>query len=231
MKLFSSLILSTLLLATVAKAQSDATTTEPTLSKARGNKVGIGLAIAPSGSFLLTDDDGLISFIPLVLRVPVHFSSVKLEPELGVYTAHTREDEEPADFSDRTATLLRVGAGMFYNTPVSSDASVYVGPKVGIMTLSTVSENKSSNSFEPQTMKSETSQTNIFFGANVGGEYFFSTHFSIGAEIGLEYVSKGNEESKTTFTPADPDPFPTPETTTSGSEFLTKSALTARFYF
>ena len=228
MKLFSSLVLATVLLSTAAHAQSNDDNTGAPSSNARGTKVGIGLALAPSGSFLLTDDDGLITFIPIILRVPVNFSSLKLEPEVGVYTANSRA-EAGDNFNENTGTLVRFGAGIFYNTPVSSDASVYVGPKLGLMSISSVSESKSSNSLESFSRKTETSQTNIFFGAMVGGEYFFSQHFSIGAEIGLEYISKGDEE--TTRTPPEDDPFPTPETENSGSEFHTKSALTARFYF
>jgi hypothetical protein len=224
MKSIASLVLLVLFVSSTVFAQNS---DEVTLSKSRGTKVGVGIAIAPGGTFLLTDDDGLISFIPLLLRVPVNLSNVKIEPELGVYNFNVRQEAGPS-FDENSGTLLRFGAGLFYNAAVSSDASVYVGPKVGLMSISSTRE-FSNSSGSSQSSKTETSQTNIFFGAMVGGEYFFSSHFSIGAEAGLEYISKGDEDRTTT--PADPDPTPTPETVTSGSEIHTKAALTARFYF
>lgn len=226
MKSLACLALTLLVVSSSAFAQTEASAPEPTLSKARGTKVGIGLAIAPAGTFILTDNDGLTSFLPMVLRIPVNISSIKLEPEVGIYSI-TDKSEQSTSMSENTATLFRIGTGIFYNTPVSSDASVYVGPKFGVMQISTTEKRKFSSQFENEERTTESSQTNIFFSAMVGGEYFLSSHFSIGAEAGFEYISKGDEDI--TETPV--DPVPTTETTNSGSEIVTKSALTARFYF
>jgi hypothetical protein len=216
-----SLVIVSFLLASPLLAQDNE---EPQLGKSRGTKVGIGIALSPGGIILLDNND-LTSVLPMSLRVPVNISTVKLEPELGIYS-FSDKIESNNETSESSGTLLKGGIGFYYNAILSSEASVYVGPKVGITKLSTVSEFGGSVIVDEATVTQEMDRTDIFFGAMVGGEYFFSTRFSVGAEAGFEYVSRGNETRTAT-----PDTNPSPDPTTSGSELQTKSALTARFYF
>jgi hypothetical protein len=87
--------------------------------------------------------------------------------------------------------FVRVGGG----------TALYVGPRVVMIRES------SSTSFTGSP-GSSSHQTNWSFGLAIGGEHFFSPHFSLGGEVQLNYISIGD-------TVYEPSGGPTPSTSNS----------------
>jgi hypothetical protein len=172
--------------------------------------------------------------IPLTFSIPMRFSHFKIEPEIGVYnysyTLNGSKDSTGAingETDNFSATSIRIGVGLYYTQQIAGNLSASIGPRVGIITNSSeldITPPPAETQFDKPSTTS-TSRTDFFVGLTVGGEYFFSSAFSLGADAGFEYVSLGNQT--TTVTPAVSG---TPETTT-GHSFETKEAIVARVYF
>jgi len=68
--------------------------------------------------------------------------------------------------------------------------------------------------------------------AVAGGEYFFSSRFSVGGELRLDYVTFGDPEGSQTITPPPPvPPVPVPMVTEDLSVTQTSAQVTVRWYF
>ncbi len=175
-----------------------------------GTKVGIAVGIEPfhllsSGSTLFS-----LAMTPMVFGVPIEMSGgTRLEPEVGVF----RFSQEVGG-TTRTSSFYRVGAGIFFPIKKGERTSMYFGPKVGLFLTS--------SSFESGTSTSETSETDFFISANLGGEYAVSNEFRVFGEAQLCYLSFGDP----TYTPA-------PSTTTDRSQSMifTSVLVGVRFYF
>ena len=150
--------------------------------------VGLGVSLNPAaivaegaeGTLLLPAGFGNI-YLPIIAG-----PHLKFEPEFGIWRTSSSSSFAGSS-SSSSSTLLRVGAGLFRFVRVGGGTALYVGPRVVMIRES------SSTSFTGSP-GSSSHQTNWSFGLAIGGEHFFSPHFSLGGEVQLNYISVGTEE-------------------------------------
>ncbi len=175
--------------------------------------------------------------VPLVFLIPMRFGNFKIEPEVGIYSfsymisgAKDSTGTQIGVTDGYSSTSIRVGLGLYYTQQVAGNLSAYVGPRLGIITNSIEADSypppADTGVFGQKASTTNTSRTDFFVGLTLGGEYFFSSAFSLGADVGFEYRSLGNQT--TTETPAVSG---TPAGATTGHSFETKEAIVARVYF
>lgn len=147
--------------------------------------LGIGLGLEQVG-ILVDDDVGLLSILTPQVYVPIVVSDgLMLEPGIGVFRTKNSESSESADF-EATFTFIRVGVGLLFTIQQAERGRVYVGPRIGLMRMSSSSE------FNGEA--EDDSRVDLTAAAVLGGEFFLLPAFSIGGEVGLEYLRMGDEE-------------------------------------
>ncbi|MGD8867764.1 MAG: outer membrane beta-barrel protein [Gemmatimonadales bacterium] len=162
----------------------------PASAQDKAGKFGIGVSLEPSA---LVAEDFDAFFLPFGfgdIYFPINAGEqIKIEPQLGLFRFSS---EATADgfSSKQTITIWRLGAGIFYRLPASESLTAYVGPRFVFLF--------SSESDEFDGSADDSSATDISIGAALGGEYFFSSHFSIGGEFQLNYVSLGDPDGNDT---------------------------------
>jgi hypothetical protein len=149
--------------------------------------VGLGVSLSPSALVDMSSQTTLV--------LPVGFGNIylpiiagpnfKIEPEFGIWRTSSSTDYSGSSASF-SGTLLRVGAGLFRFVRVGGGTALYVGPRVAMV--------RSSDSQTSSGITSSSHQTDWSFGLAIGGEHFFSPHFSLGGEVQLNYISVGTEE-------------------------------------
>ena len=161
--------------------------------------VGIGVSLNPSAFVMSSGQTTTILpvgfgdiFIPIIAG-----PHLKIEPEFGIWRTSSSYSSNGYS-SSSTGTLLRVGAGVFRLVRVGGGTALYVGPRVAMIRSS------SSDTFTGGT-PSSSHQTDWLFGLAIGGEHFFSPHFSLGGEVQLNYIKIGEEVDD-----QDPNTGPTP---------------------
>lgn len=107
------------------------------------------------------------------IYIPIIVSpKFRLEPEIGFWWLSR---------SGYSSTILRIGWGMF-SIERKKQTNLYQGLRVGVI------------------LKDDyTSTTDIFIGPALGGEYLFSSHFSLGGEAQLNFVYCTNADSRSTL--------------------------------
>ncbi len=144
---------------------------------------GIGVSLNPAA--LINLQSG--SLVPIGLGdlyLPINASpTLRVEPEFGLLTTSSSTSGSGGSTSS-SATSLRVAVGIFSLLERHGSARLYVGPRIGIMRTS------SSSSF-PGSPTATSSETDLMLAMALGGEYFFSPHFSLGGEAQLQYVKYG----------------------------------------
>lgn len=199
---------------------------EPTLHD-EGIHVGLGAGLAPFG--LVVSGNDVISPPPVPgLYVPVDIGpNLRLEPEFGIFRYSITLTSDGLEQSN-ALTLLRFGSGIFYRMALGESSGAYVGGRVGIL-LNTVS----SDDYQPDAAGNQTkvtttgSRTDISLGLAGGGEHFFTSYFSLGAEAQLGMLLLG--DATTEREPPAESTGTEPET--SGLVLETRSLLFARVYF
>ena len=161
----------------------------------RGVTFGIGTSLNPTAIFA---GDGDLVLLPVGLG-NIYFpliigSSFKLEPEFGLLRVSEKTTDGTTS-SESSATLTRLGIGAFWVAPIRESFRAYVGPRVGIV------RNSESSRFGTGPERKMT-QTNLVLELATGGEYLFSSHFSLGGEVRLTYINVGERE----VTPPSPSP-------------------------
>ena len=150
-----------------------------------GTRVGIGVALERT---LLFGDEGDLAFLPVGLSniyVPIVMASgFRIEPEIG----YLRLSESGDDWKS-SGSSMRFGLGILPAVR-RGNTSIYFGARLGLVYT------KTSFEFTGSESRSE-SKTDYYVGAAVGAEYGFSTHFTVGAEVQVNYISVGDfaEES------------------------------------
>ena len=153
----------------------------------RGVTFGIGTSLNPTAIFA---GDGDLVLLPVGLG-NIYFpliigSSFKLEPEFGLLRVSEKTTDGTTS-SESSATLTRLGIGAFWVAPIRESFRAYVGPRVGIV------RNSESSRFGTGPERKMT-QTNLVLELATGGEYLFSSHFSLGGEVRLTYINVGERE-------------------------------------
>lgn len=144
---------------------------------------GIGVSLSPAAVLNLQSG----SLVPIGLGdlyLPINASpTLRLEPEFGVLSTSSSTSGSGGG-SSSSATSLRVAVGIFSLLKRHGSAQLYVGPRIGI-------QRTSSSSTFPGNPTSTSSETDLMLAMALGGEYYFSPHFSLGGEAQLEYVKYG----------------------------------------
>ena len=181
----------------------------------RGVTFGIGTSLNPTAIF---SGDGELVLLPVGLGnlyfpliIGSHF---KLEPEFGLLRVSEKRIFSSTSVESST-TLTRLGIGAFWIAPIRESFRAYVGPRVGIVW-------NSESSRSPGVAERKVRQTSLVLELATGGEYLFSSHFSLGGEVRLTYINVGERK----VTP--PPPFPSEQ---SGSILTTNALIMLRWYF
>lgn len=120
--------------------------------------------------------------------VPIVMSqSFRLEPEIGFYNGKNTWELQ-GNKEEYTATQYRFGLGIFPQSAMKS-STIYYGARIGYLSLKL----KEEETFGGVTQTDEYSTSGFFIAPAVGGEYFFSNSFSLGAEAQVMYASLSSE--------------------------------------
>ncbi|MDH5467088.1 MAG: hypothetical protein OEY25_06695 [Candidatus Aminicenantes bacterium] len=148
---------------------------------------GIGVSLSKEALWL---EDFLIIYMPIDIS-----SKFRLEPEIGFLL-----QSESAGIWEETSIALSVGLGIFAMKQ-KEKINIYYGARTGFIIDSYV-------------IVTRRTRTDFYIGPALGGEYFFSNHFSLGGEIQLSYAFIGIFEGGA-----------------NGSEMKTKPLVFVRWYF
>jgi hypothetical protein len=147
-------------------------------------KLGVGISL--NQLFASLDEESTFAIPINNLHFPVAFGQrLLLEPEVGM-TKGKQTVEVLGVRQEFKATIWRLGIGIFYRFPATDDLRVYVGPRFKWI-RTTASE-------DDGTDKTEFAETDVSIGAALGGEYFFSSHFSLGGEAQFNYIDLGEPD-------------------------------------
>ena len=94
---------------------------------------------------------------------------------------------------------MRPAVGVFWMFPLGDDAGGYLGARGGPQFL--FGNNKDTDLNTGAVNETSTSRVDGAIGPAFGGEYFFDTHFSLGAEVKIDFVFVGDEKRKINGTP------------------------------
>jgi len=119
---------------------------------------------------------------PVGFTVPITFGTVRLEPQVG-YIRHTQSEASQSE----TTSALTFGTGAFYRADFDQTL-LLAGARIGVT--------REVQTFESASAPEERIATvNLFLGPVVGGEYYLSDHFSVGAEARFYYINIGQPEN------------------------------------
>ena len=212
--------------------------------------VGLGISIDPTSTGELayvrstlrgTQLVPLTNFPAIVFYVPINFKNrFRLEPSFGLFSLKSSTSSTNVSsgyYSTQTstndATIATIGIRATYCSLLSNSLAVYVGPRVELGFVSLTDEYSYLNTYSGTTTSSDdkttTSETDVTFGAVVGAEYFPVQKFSIGGEVGLNYILFGNPDVLQEHTP----PQSPSSTSSSRSQHVlfTNTLFFVRWYF
>ena len=177
-------------------------------------RLGIGVALNPIalGDF---GDDFVAAPIGLGnFTVPVRVADrLRVEPELGILRVSS-EFSNGTFSGESNQTVIRYGLAVHFLTTGPEAFRAYFGPRVGFIRRSSEQESSGSPTFEEK-------RTDNYLGVTLGGEYWFTSRFSLGAEIQVNRLGIGDEE-----TPNQP-----PSTAEFSSSVISNNGIIAvRFY-
>lgn len=143
------------------------------------SRIGIGISmgkeITSSNGSVLTLFDFPSIYVPIIIS-----SKFRLEPGIGFY----RYSDSGTDWEEST-TILSLSFGIFVVTR-KDKVDIYYGVRNGLICIWDYDRYDWNG-----TERYERSKTDYYFGPAMGGEYFFSKHFSLGGEVQLNYVFIG----------------------------------------
>lgn len=162
-------------------------------AQALNPKIGIGISLNPIALF--SSGSTSMTFLPVGLTnlyLPVDMSkSLRLEPEVGIYSTSAENSYSgtaysPAYSTKSSGSITRFGFGIFYLMPADTSFHTYVGPRIGLLLTSS-----ELSTTLPHGTTITSDETDVFVGLAIGGEYMFSSHFSLGGEAQLNYIGLG----------------------------------------
>jgi hypothetical protein len=123
--------------------------------------------------------------------VPIALTNrLVLEPEFGF----VRFRDTQGQF-DETFSILTLGAGLLFEIGESGADRIYAGPRLGIARISEYDEG-------PGTPTDE-STTTLWLAGVLGGEFFLKPRFSLGGEVGLEWLELDDPDGSVLATTAE----------------------------
>ena len=181
---------------------------------------GLGVTFNPGALLLPGESEALLTQSGFNnILVPIRMTKVTFEPEFGINrTVVDRQVQTgPTTFTTvkTKVSMKRIGAGLLKHLARRENLEPYLAPRIGFIFASAE---------EPSGLGGSTikmSSTNFYLTGAAGGQYFFSSNFSLGGEAQLTYTKLG----KPTVTGTT---FPSPEQ--SGSTITTLGVITIRWY-
>lgn len=158
---------------------SDPAAAQPDRGKGPTVGVGVTLSPVPVGPFSADDRD-----LPVAFTVPITFSIVRLEPQIG-YVQIERSSGE----GSRSTAALTFGIGSFYLVHFERTL-LLAGARIGF--TRTLEKIEPLDKTQPSTQNDgqrPRKTIDFFLGPAFGGEYYASDHFSVGAEVRLFYLN------------------------------------------
>lgn len=118
---------------------------------------------------------------PVGFTVPLTFGTVRMEPQVG-YVRHSQSEASQSE----TTSALSFGTGAFYRADFDQTL-LLGGARIGVT--------REVQTFESASAPEErTTTVNLFLGPIIGGDYYVSDHFSVGAEARFYYINLGQPE-------------------------------------
>jgi hypothetical protein len=153
----------------------------PTLAQPKqGDPPTIGLGVALQTA-AIAPSSAASSAAPYAFTVPITFNRVRLEPQFG----YVRRSQSEASQS-QSISALTFGTGAFYQVDAGS-TRLLAGGRIGVT--------REVQTFESGSAPDERlASVNLFLGPAVGGEYYVSEHFSVGAEAHFYYINLGQPD-------------------------------------
>ena len=217
MKKFPAVLMSTIYLFcffSISAAQ------DSTVSKT-SVKWGLGVT---STLFTLNSDQSYVSQSQnTAISIPIFLSGqFKIEPYFA-YVHYNSEEESDQISSNNNYEVkshsIIVATGFFYSRDFV-DTRLHFGVNIGYLN----SYLKYKNMYGISSNSSEEDARGFLIAPTIGGEYFFSSHFSLGSEISLEF-SKLDSDNK------DTDYLAEYNYDSSARRFVTLAMIMVRIYF
>ena len=151
-----------------------------------------------------------------VFHVPIVLERIRIEPEISFRgsssnsahtTTYSQDNASDAYSYSNSSQSISLASGFYYTFPIDKIADWYIGPRVGLTFNSSTSDYNdiySDTSFQRVTINHMKQHSMSYFaGAVFGGEYYFSSHFTVGAELLITYSFTGQPtiENTNTVTP------------------------------
>jgi Outer membrane protein beta-barrel domain len=187
----SGAVMKTRVVLVVATALGAAASAEAQVPAQPGQtRFGVGIALAPATLDLGQGATQQSSYIPVGfgdLYFPLLVGrAFKLEAQAGLLKYKSEVSYPYSATYTANGTSLRLGLGAFAVKPLGGSATlVYFGPRVQWI-RTTYSADYGAGS-PAQTV----TEVDWVFAGVLGGEHFLSEHFSLGAELQLDYVRYG----------------------------------------
>lgn len=209
----STIVLTILLICFAVSFQVAAQTDDTRI----GLGVSLGKEVLASELLTITMLDNPSVYMPIVIN-----GKFRIEPEFSLMTYSGSNEEYDVESHYK---ILVLGMGLFPQTRVGS-VDIYYGIRLGI--ISTAYHEKYQDwdyVWDPvyqdyreitSTVENDESKMDFFVGPAIGGEYFFSEHFSLGGEIQANFVFLGQYDD---------------DSETSESMFKMKPLVFVRWYF
>jgi len=192
----SNTILAILLISLITSFQAGA----QTVDTRAGLGISLGKEILISDYLSITMLDNPSFYVPIIVG-----GKFRIEPEFS-FMSYSGSNEE-YEIESKYKTLI-LGLGLFPQTRVGN-VDIYYGIRLGIMNIDYHSKYQDWDYvWDPvyqdyrevyYTETEDESKMDFFIGPAVGGEYFFSEHFSLGGEIQGNFVFLGqyDDDSET----------------------------------
>ncbi len=195
--------------------------------------IHVGLGAALDTTVPIISDDLYFFGGPFgggALMVPIDIAGVvRIEPRIGFVAASTSRDSDASETSS-SISAVQVGIGAFFMFDLGDTAAAYVGAKLGPIFSSSSSETHDKTGDTTTTQSSSVTQYAV--GPAIGADYYFSKHFSLGAEVGVNFIALGNVTSETKMEPPPDPPIENEDTVEEGGLTVNASTmLMARFFF
>ena len=159
---------------------------KPILLPAQEQATRIGIGVSLGKEAIPIDDNFVFSWFDYPnFYIPILISShFRLEPVLGFYHySRSRDDMKRSD------DIFSLGCGIF---PVTQKEKLYIyyGARLEAIHYSSSYEYPDFNNQESD----KASKTDFYIGPAIGGEYFFSEHFSLGGEDQVSFIFIGQDD-------------------------------------